>query len=631
MVTNICNAGEEVVIVDEQTTGAGNGILVETESFESYGGWSLDSQFAEQMGSPYLLAHGLGVPVTDARTSIDIPAAGSYAVWVRAKDWVPDAHPGRFEVHVNDAPLPREGGTDGSDWSWQLLGTIELAAGSCPLVLHDLTGFDGRCDAVFLTNQGDEPPEQGLEVNRAWRRRMLGIDAAPVDGGSYDVIVVGGGVPGCAAALASARSGSRVALIGDRPVLGGNASSEVGLGPRGYKTPFVKKLIVREPDGDLGCTALVEAEPGITLLLDEHVFAADKRDGRIVSVTSRNARTSVETTFRGEVFIDASGRAALARLVGAETRIGREGKAEFNESLAPDEPDEMHHGNTLLYHVGMASHPVTFPDVPWATEVAKDFACLAGQMGDLSEDNQPGPCIGGPGNAVATKVAQLKAGAKMVQGIKRDHMFPPEEVIHIFPGTHYWEYGQYLDMDVPGNEELVRDHLLRALYGTMSNIKRAQPDKYANLRFEWIHFVPARGEYCRIMGDYILDENDVRDHTEFTDAIVRNDGAFCLHYPGDEQYDFRLKKWVWDVRDQKPYSIPFRCLYSRNVPNLMMAGKHISVSRVVSSNIKMMANGAEHGVATGCAATLCGKYGCSPREIGADHFDELRSMVDTIS
>lgn len=249
----------------------------------------------------------------------------------------------------------------------------------------------------------------------------------------------------------------------------------------------------------------MEAEPSITLLLDEHVFAADKRDGRIVSVTSRNARTSIETTFRGEVFIDASGRAALAK------------------------------------------------------------------------DNQPGPCIGGPENAVATKVAQLKAGAKMVQGIKRDHMFPPEEVIHIFPGTHYWEYGQYLDMDAPGNEELVRDH------------------------------------------------------TEFSDAIVRNDGAFCLHYPGDEQYDFRLKKWVWDVRDQKPYSIPFRCLYSKNVPNLMMAGKHISVSRVVSSSIKMMANGAEHGVATGCAATLCRKYGCFPREIGADHFDELKSMVDTIS
>lgn len=610
---------------------AKEGILLETEQFDQIGGWIIDSFFEKDMGSAYLMAHGLGRPVEDATTSFDIDQTGTYSIWARTKDWVPGGHPGRFQILIDGKAMPEILGEDDEDWHWQLAGSVDLSEGTHSISLHDLTGFDGRCDAILIGADGIVPPEEGLEVNRAWRREMLGLPQEPVDGGKYDLVVVGGGVPAAAAAIAAARTGSKVALICDRPVLGGNSSSEVGLGPRGYKTPIVEKMIHRNDDSSLGVEAMVANEPNIDFHPNERVYDCIMDDSRIVSVDARNLITGLESRYTANSFVDALGKGALAKLAGAEIRTMREGKDEFNESLAPDVSDNMHHGHTLLYHVGMADEPFEFPDVPWATDVSKDFSCLAGQMGKLSEDNQPGPCKGEPSNAIAAKAANLKNMAKLMAGVKKNHMFPPEDVIHLFPGTHFWEYGQFLDMDEPGNEEYTRDYLMRALYGTMANIKKEMPEKYANLQFEWLHNVPATGEYCRIMGDTIVNENDVREHTEFPDTVVMNSDPFCLHYPGDEEYDFRLGSWVYDMRDDKPYEIPFSSLYSKNIDNLMMAGKQISVSRVVGSSTKVMANGAQHGMAVGCASTLASKYGKDPRKIGQDHLDELKDMIADVS
>lgn len=195
-----------------------------------------------------------------------------------------------------------------------------------------------------------------------------------------------------------------------------------------------------------------------------------------------------------------------------------------------------------------------------------------------------------------------------------------------FPGTHYWEYGQDMDLFTCGED--IRDHLLRALYGTMYNVKKAQPELHAKLEFDWVRFVPASGEYCRIIGDHIVNENEMREHESFEDAIVQQDGAICVHCMDDPKYDFRLTSWIWDVRDMKPYWLPFRSLYSKNISNLMMAGKQISVSRVVGCNTKLMANGAEHGVAVGCAASLCCQKGIFPRDINNEHMPELRKPVE---
>lgn len=217
----------------ERTSGSPSGILIEAEDFDSYGGWVLDSQFETQMGSPYLLAHGLGRPVADAATVIEVAEPGDYEVWVRTRDWAPPHAPGRFTLSVNGATLQTEFGANGEDWSWLSAGKVVLPKGDVSLVLHDLTGFDGRCDAIFLSRDDTPPPNAVDSASRAWRKALRGLPDEPIDGGDFDVVVVGGGVSGCAAALTAARLGQRVALIHDRPVLGGNASKEIGLMPRG--------------------------------------------------------------------------------------------------------------------------------------------------------------------------------------------------------------------------------------------------------------------------------------------------------------------------------------------------------------------------------------------------------------
>ena len=128
------------------------------------------------------------------------------------------------------------------------------------------------------------------------------------------------------------------------------------------------------------------------------------------------------------------------------------------------------------------------------------------------------------------------------------------------PLTHFWEYGH--DLDPYTEAEHIRDHLLRALYGTFSNVKTLEPETYASLAPDWVAFVPGQGEFRRYKGAHVLIERDIREHRTLDDTVAWNSGAFCLHYPGHEKYDFRLRDWKWDTRDDKPFEVPFRCLYS---------------------------------------------------------------------
>lgn len=591
-----------------------SGLLIEAEDFEDYGGWILDSQFETQMGSPYLMAHGLGRPVADATTVIQIADAGEYEIWVRAKDWAPSYHPGRFTLSINGRALDTEFGANDQDWSWQSAGMVSLAKGDAVLALHDLTGFNGRCDAIYFSRDGSVPPNTVDPASRAWRKALRGLPMEPVDAGDFDVVVVGGGVSGCAAALTAARLGQRVALIHDRPVLGGNASKEIGLMPRGAQGRILQELSARTPDGDLVALSLLEAEPTASVFLEHRIIAVVKDGQRIASVDAVQARGGHERRFKGRMFIDASGVAMLGVLAGAETMFGREARSEFDEPYAPDVADNMHHGNTLFFRTRMADHPVSFPDVPWATEVSKDYANLSGQLVKSGLENGPGPSAN-PDNATF-QFSSDPSQAWMMQ----------------FPATHYWEYGQWLDPYTSG--ELVRDYLMRALYGTFSNVKNLEPEQYANLEFEWMAFVPGQGEFRRYRGDYVLTENDIRNHTRFNDMLIANDGSFCIHCawaPGEGRYDFRLKDWIFDGRDQQSYGIPFRCLYSANIDNLLMAGKHISVTHVAGSSVKLMGNGAQHGVAVAAAAFLCNDHLTTPRGLLDDHLDKLRGLVDALT
>lgn len=597
----------------ENISRGASGVLVEAESFEDYGGWVLDSQFETQMGSPYLLAHGLGRPVADARTTVAIAASGDYEVWVRARDWVPSHHPGRCTLSIDGVALEAEFGANGEDWSWQSGGMVVLPKGDATLVLHDVTGFGGRCDAIYFGRDGKAPPNDVSDASRAWRKALRGLPPEPVDAGEYDVVVVGGGVSGCAAALTAARLGQRVALIHDRPVLGGNASKEIGLMPRGAQGAILRELSARTAEGDLMAYALLQAEPTASVFLEHRIVNATRAGDRIVSVTAVEARSGQELRLKGSIFIDATGVAMLGVLVGADTMFGREARSDFNEPYAPEAADEMHHGNTLFFRTRMADRPAPFPDVPWATEVSKDYANLSGQLIQPGLENGPGPSANPD-----TSEFQFSD--------------PSEPWMSKFPATHFWEYGQWLDPYTSG--EHVRDYLMRALFGAFSNVKRLEPEKYANLEFEWMAFVAAQGEYRRYKGDYVLTENDVRNHTRFSDTLIANDGSFCMHCawrPGEGKYDFRLKDWIFDQRDRESFGIPFRCLYSSNIGNLLMAGKHISVTHVAGSVTKLMGNGAQHGVVVAAAALLCNKHNTTPRGLYNEHLGELGTLVDQLT
>ena len=322
-------------------------VLLEAEGFTDTGGWDLDQQSMDQMGSPYLLAHGLGVPVRDAATRAVFPRAGRYRVWVRTRDWVapwkaPGA-PGRFQVLVDGKPLAATFGTEGAGWHWQDGGPVEVGA-EAEVALHDLTGFEGRCDAVlFSGDPGFRPPEEKADLARL-RHDLLGLPEAPEDGGSFDLVVVGGGVSGTCAALSAARNGLRVALVQDRPVLGGNGSSEVRVWPEGKtrQEPYphlgdiVEELVPPRSAtsgnakggaiyDDGRKLALVRAEPRITLLLEQHVNAVEVREGRITAVVAQHVRTARRLRISGRFFADCTGDATVGFLAGADLDVSRDG------------------------------------------------------------------------------------------------------------------------------------------------------------------------------------------------------------------------------------------------------------------------------------------------------------------
>ena len=339
------------------TASFGSGVLVEAESFRDKGGWAVDQQFMDQMGSPYLIAHGMGKPVADAVTTVEFPETGTYRVYVRTFNWVAPWYdgegPGKFALRVGSRKLSATLGCTGSEWMWQCAGKVSVRKGPVSVSLTDLSGFDGRCDAVVLTTS-DEMPGDSLDEYRALRARLLGPET-PVDKGEFDFVVVGGGISGICAALAAARLGCKVALVQDRYVLGGNNSSEVrvGLGGQINVDPYPSLgYLLNEIGPDRIGNArgahhyqddkklkVVLAEKNITLFLGYTVTEVEKMGDTIRSVVAVEATEQNRIKLSGKLFSDCTGDAYLAAMAGAECRMGREARAEFGESLAPVEAD----------------------------------------------------------------------------------------------------------------------------------------------------------------------------------------------------------------------------------------------------------------------------------------------------
>lgn len=407
-----------------------------------------------------------------------------------------------------------------------------------------------------------------------------------------EFVVVGGGIAGCTAAIAAARLGVKTALIQNRPVLGGNASSEIGLVMAGADRDFTHARetgIIEEIDllnryhnyevqwrnciSDATLEALVKSS-GVNLYLNSHVHDIVMSDEtNINSVIASQQGTENLYCFSAPFFVDATGDGSLAVMSNAIYRIGTESKDEFGESLASDTPSATTMGSTLMFRVKQMDTPIPFNKMAWAYEY-------------LSPESLP------------VKIRSLE-----------------------YP--QLWiEYGAKLD--TIKDNMAIRDELLKILYGVWDHVKNHGDYGAEDLALSWVGSVPGKRESRRMEGDYILTQDDLENPRKFEDAVAYGGWPIDVHNPDGF---YAKKKWLDYTHLNKPYTIPYRCYYSKNIENLFMTGRNISASHVAHGSTRLIRTCAVGGQAVGTAAYLCNKYKMTPREIGKSHIKELQQTL----
>lgn len=581
-------------------------VLVEAEGFADKGGWLTDPQFMDVMGSPYLLAHGLGRQVKSATTPVTLPRGGTWHVFARTRDWVAPHGPGRFRVLVNGKPLASDFGHGGSGkWEWQYGGAVEVSGTNANVALQDLTGYDARVDAlVFAASRDAALPAEGSAL-LSWRKALLGLSERPRDEGFYDLVVVGGGLAGIGAAVSAARMGLKVALIQNRPVLGGNSSSEIRVHIMGayQRNPYpVLGEIVAEiqphnepiPENgeepgrfhDARKLALVKAEPNISLFLNHHVNGVVKArtdTSRITAVLSRHVEANSEHVFRGYLFADCTGDGTVGYLAGASFMMGRESKADFGEPSAPAARDNLLMGFSNQWVAKPAANPLPVTPLAWAHAM--------------------------PANR-AEFLETLKTGDFNAR----------------IRGEWFWEGG--IGRDKFAEAEYIRDNNFRAVFGYFHWLRSASSaaDKYSRWDLEWVAHIAGRRESRRLVGDLVLTEKDLVGNVLYPDAAVTSTWSIDVHLPHPTNYlDFGNDAFISkDYHTRTPdYPVPYRCLYSRDIRNLFMAGRNISVSHIALGKTRVMATAGMMGEVVGRAAHLSRLHVAAPREIYRNHLTAL--------
>lgn len=585
-----------IIILGGAASASADRILIETESFTDKGGWVTDQQFMEKMGSPYLLAHGLGRPVDDASTAVDFAHKGRYKVYVRTFNWTSPwsdkKGPGRFRLLVNGKNVGGELGCEGNRWMWQYAGEVNIPESKkqAKVVLRDLSGFDGRCDAVYFTDEGDVPPEEA----DALARFRENVDPHPVRNieERYDLVVVGGGVAGISAAVSAARLGQKVALVNDRPVLGGNNSSEirVHLGGRIEAGPYKRLGDLQKEFGPLRQgnaqpadyyedhkkQDFVDAEKNITLYPSYRVIAAETADGRIKSVTAQHINSGDRISLSAPLFADCTGDGSVGALAGADWRMGREARSEYGEPSAPEVADSLTLGASVQWYSVKSDKPVRFPEFEYGLN------------------------------------------------------FNEESAEPVVMGEWTWETG--MNVNQIENFERIRDYGLMVVYSNWSYLKNryGKRDDFACRKLDWVAYISGKRESRRLLGDYVLKEDDLIKHVAHEDATGATTWSIDLHYPdsiNSVHFPDAEFKSIAIHKVIHPYPVPFRCLYSRNVDNLFMAGRDISVTHIALGTTRVMRTTGILGEVVGMAAKICNDHGVMPRQLYQRYLPELKKLM----
>ena len=605
------------ILAATSARGAPVVLWLEAEQFADIGGWVNDPQFVDIMGSPYLLANGVGQPVQDAVTRVRVPESGTYRLWVRCKNWRPEHSPGKFQVLVAGEASETTFGTAETDaWQWIDGGAFELAAGEIEVRLRDLTGWWSRCDAVVLTT--GEAPSDDLEALAKQRRELGGLSADVKRLGPYDLVVVGGGLAGCAASIAAARHGCSVALIQDRPVLGGNTSIEiqVPVGGDQSREPLdpretgIAEELDPGPDRGRGRSDLIErvvrSVPGVDLYLNTRATDVVMRDETtIASVLAMNVQTGERYEFRGRLFSDCTGDGWIGFWAGAEYRIGREARDEFGEPLAPEKADSYTMGNGLHNaRIEVRGGPAPFDAPSWAYkwESCDDFETEPVGWGRISGEAPP------------------ENFTDFTKGLGRHPSNADGAAIH----TWWVELGGMRDILREG--ERIRDELFRVHVGLWDHVKNYCPRfTSVNSRRDlmWLNYVMGKRESRRLMGDYILTQRDYIEKTVHPDSVAYGGWTIDIHHPRGFWKSGRMYYHAYPYK----VSIPYRSLYSRNIGNLFMAGRDLSATHVALGGVRVMRTCCLMGQAVGTAAAIARQYDTTPRAVYQEHLAELQQLL----
>ncbi len=408
-----------------------------------------------------------------------------------------------------------------------------------------------------------------------------------------DVCVVGAGAAGMFAAIAAARGGAKVAVVHDRPVVGGNASGEIRMWIRGargrdkHETGLVEELALanlrRNPTlnfsiWDSVTYEMMKNEPNIDLILNCSVLDADMNGEFIASVKGWQTTTQKFHTVRANIFLDCSGDSVLAPLTGAEFRMGREARDEFGESIAPEVSDSCTMGNSCLFQVRETDHEIPFTAPDWATKFTDE---TIGHRVNFKNPNQ-------------------------------------------FKGDNYWWIELGGVNDAIADAETLRDELLRITFGVWDYYKNSGHFDSKNWELDWVGFLPGKRESRRYVGDHILNQNDVTAEGRFDDIIAYGGWPMDDHHPAG--FATTCPPNI-NHKAPSPFGIPYRCLYSKNIGNLMFAGRNISCTHTAMASCRVMATCAALGQAAGTAAAIAVRYGVTPRGVYESHIGELKQTL----